>query len=1572
VAGQRRLVHLGAESVTNAGEQVLSGLGANERSELSSLILGYLRHIAIEDLTGDASEVVASILHHRELASRRSAGRANVAIRQERASSVLLVVTDDMPFLVDSVTAAITASHRNIESVFHPQLVVHRTLDGALTQISGALEENKELGDGLIAESWMRFELAPASAEQDDLLISRVTEVLRDVREAVEDWGKMRHRALSLAETLEHGIVGISAEESSDGVELLRWLAGNHFTFLGYRQYRLQGDSLLAQPGTGLGILRDDPTLNRQRPLPAEVAEHARDPELLILTKANSRSTVHRPAHLDYVGVKIFDESGKVIGEHRFLGLFAATAYISSVTTIPVLRRKVDQVLQLSEFPRASHSGKDLIQVLETFPRDELFQVGVQELFETTLAVLRLQERRQTRVFLREDRFSRFVSALVYLPRDRYTTAARNRVEGVLLESFGGESIDYSAHVTESVLARLHFVVRMPEGVQVPHYSIEKVQERVAAAVREWSDALVEAILALPADKHIWVGEYEGAFSEAFKSDFSVDDALLEVEALDRLDGISAELREDRFLLRSDQPIAISDLLPLLTDFGVTVLEERPYPVRARSANAWIYALHVEMQSPFTPELKARFEEAFLAVWNRNFDRDALNQLVVTAALNWREVAVIRGYLRYVKQGGLPFSAQYLEECLVQHADVSSLLYDLFASLHDPKVVSEEKANEIRLRLYDALDRVRVLDEDRILRAVLGSIEATLRTNAFTEHQALAFKLDSQLVPELPNPRPALEIWVTSPTVEGIHLRFGAVARGGLRWSDRREDFRTEVLGLVKAQMVKNAVIVPVGAKGGFVVRRPTDSTQDRAAWLAEGIAAYRIFIESLLDLTDNRSADGSIVPPAGIIRRDHDDPYLVVAADKGTATFSDIANEISVRRGFWLGDAFASGGSYGYDHKGMGITARGAWISVEHHFREMGLDPATDPITTVGIGDMSGDVFGNGMLLSRSLKLVAAFDHRHIFLDPNPDPSASFKERERLFALERSSWADYRSKLISKGGGVWSRTDKSIPLSVEVRTLLGLPDDVTELAPHLLIAAILTARVDLLWNGGIGTYVKASVENNSDVGDKANDALRVNGKDLHCRVVGEGGNLGFTQRGRIEYALNGGMINTDAIDNSAGVDTSDHEVNLKILFAPLIQSGKLSFEERNSLLASMTDEVAQAVLADNRAQNFLLGTAFHQATQMFPVHRRMLPWLGREAGLDRAVEALPTESECNHRAAEGRGLTRSELAVLAAYLKILITREVQNSSLPDDPWWNELLHQYFPTAVRERFPQEINEHPLRREIISMMIANEVVNHGGITMLFRIQEETSAPLADIVRAYTIACGIFDAQGFLREINSITSPALRYQSLIEHRRLIERAARWLVPWQRMEELIAPAIEPYRQAAEHVRDRIALLLQGSEAGRFQREIHQWTTKGLDPAFAEKVAGLLDSFSALDISDISRELNASIDEVASVYFTLSELFDIDALLLKVTQLPRTDRWDSLARSSMRADLYAALADLTRSVLRSSAHSLADWQRSNGDLLSRVRGILDEVRASEVVDLALLSVALRTIRGLLARHRG
>ncbi|MDQ3504592.1 MAG: NAD-glutamate dehydrogenase, partial [Actinomycetota bacterium] len=1184
------------------------------------------------------------------------------------------VVADDMPFLVDSVTAEISRQGRDLLEIVHPVLVVRRDITGVFRELVNTSKPRDCPSDGLV-ESWMHLEItAEPDAAQLRALEGDLRRVLADVRHAVEDWGKMRATAVRIARELEFRPPhGIDQNAVDDAAELLRWLADDNFVFLGYREYALTGDdSLEPIAATGLGILRSDVDMaSSARSLPPAAAAKAREPELLILTKADSRSTVHRPVYLDYIGVKTFDDNGVPISERRILGLLPSGAYVDSVTTIPVVSRKVAEVLARSGLSPSSHSGKDLLDILENYPRDELLQISVEELLPIALAVLHLRERRQTRLFLRRDPYDRFFSALVYLPRDRYTTSVRLAMQDILTEVLAGVSVEYTAHSTESVLARLHFVVRTAKGEPLPVVDVPALEARLARAARNWSDDLLDELLTAhtPDQARRLHVKYVGAFSDGYKDDFPAAEAVADIDRLETLHGRDgatdlalrsppgAAKGERRLkVYRIGAPMTLSSIMPRLQNMGMTVTDERPYEVESYAGQqVWIYDFGLtsplleneEPKPELLAEYRANFYAAFTAIWTGEAEDDGFNALVTAGDIPWRLVAVLRAYVRYLRQGGLTFSQLYVEQALVSNVDIAMLLVRRFEIRLDPAHVGDRESDEegVREQIVEALGAVSSLDEDRILSALSRIIHATQRTNFYqstvddsgrrSNKSYISFKFDPSQVPDLPEPRPAREIWVYSPRVEGVHLRFGAVARGGLRWSDRREDLRTEILGLVKAQTVKNTVIVPTGAKGGFVVRRPVDPT-DRDAWQAEGIACYRLFISGLLDITDNL-VDGKVCAPTDVVRHDGDDTYLVVAADKGTATFSDIANDVARSYGFWLDDAFASGGSVGYDHKAMGITARGAWESVKRHFREMGHNTQSQDFTVVGIGDMSGDVFGNGMLLSEHIRLVAAFDHRHIFVDPTPDAATSYTERSRLFGLPRSSWADYDTGLISEGGGVWPRTAKSIPVSAQMRAALGLEPDVdntvvkdgddepiSSMTPAELMRAILLAPADLLWNGGIGTYVKASPESSLDVGDRANDAIRVDGSALRCKVIGEGGNLGCTQLGRIEYALAGGRINTDAIDNSAGVDTSDHEVNIKILLNRIRDDGLIDDVGRSEMLTEMTDEVAALVLADNYNQNAALANEAIYAAQMLDVAQRYIRHLVREGRLNRAIEFLP------------------------------------------------------------------------------------------------------------------------------------------------------------------------------------------------------------------------------------------------------------------------------------------------------------------------------------------------------------
>ncbi|MEV6051035.1 NAD-glutamate dehydrogenase [Streptomyces sp. NPDC052107] len=1604
--------------------------GTPDRESMLAFLQRYYLHTAPEDLTDrDPVDVFGAAVSHYRLAENRPQGTANVRVHTPTVEengwtcshSVVEVVTDDMPFLVDSVTNELTRRGRGIHVVVHPQFVVRRDLTGKLIEVLPT-PPGGELPHDAYFESWIHVEI---DRETDRADLKQITtdllRVLSDVREAVEDWEKMRDAATRIAGGLESEPVpgDLPRPEVEEARELLRWLADDHFTFLGYREYQLrEDDTLAAVPGTGLGILRSDPhhAEDEQHPvspsferLPADARAKAREHKLLVLTKANSRATVHRPSYLDYIGVKKFDADGNVVGERRFLGLFSSAAYTESVRRVPVIRRKVDEVLERAGFSPNSHDGRDLLQILETYPRDELFQTPVAELQSIVTSVLYLQERRRLRLYLRQDEYGRYYSALVYLPRDRYTTGVRLRIIDILKEELGGVSVDFTAWNTESILSRLHFVVRVPPGTVLPELSDadkDRIEARLVEAARSWADAFAEALTAECGEEHAAevLRRYNHAFPEGYKADHSPRAAVADLVHLEQLsedrtfslslyEPVGAGPEERRFkIYQKGGTVSLSKVLPVLSRLGVEVTDERPYELRcADRTTAWIYDFGLRMPKAgsgdhLADDARERFQEAFAATWTGKAENDGFNALVLRAGLNWRQAMVLRAYAKYLRQAGSTFSQDYMEDTLRNNVHTTRLLVSLFEARMSPdrQKAGLEITDALLEELDAALDQVASLDEDRILRSFLTVIKATLRTNFFQEalggksHDYVSMKFDPQVIPDLPAPRPAYEIWVYSPRVEGVHLRFGKVARGGLRWSDRREDFRTEILGLVKAQMVKNTVIVPVGAKGGFVAKQLPDPAKDRDAWLAEGVASYKTFISALLDITDNMVA-GEVVPPQDVVRHDGDDTYLVVAADKGTATFSDIANGVAEKYNFWLGDAFASGGSAGYDHKGMGITARGAWESVKRHFRELGVDTQTEDFTVVGIGDMSGDVFGNGMLLSEHIRLVAAFDHRHIFIDPTPDAAASYAERRRLFELPRSSWADYNTELLSAGGGIFPRTAKSIPVNAHIREALGIEGRVTKMTPADLMKAILHSPVDLLWNGGIGTYVKASAESNADVGDKANDAIRVDGADLRVKVVGEGGNLGLTQLGRIEFALHGGRINTDAIDNSAGVDTSDHEVNIKILLNGLVADGDMTVKQRNKLLAEMTDEVGALVLRNNYAQNTALANALFQAKDMLHAQQRFLRHLVREGHLDRALEFLPTDRQIRERLGQGQGLTSPETAVVLAYTKITVAEELLATSLPDDPYLRGLLHAYFPTALRERFADAVDNHPLRREITTTVLVNDTVNTGGTTYLHRLREETGASLEEIVRAQTAARAIFCSAPVWDAVEALDNKvdaAVQTRIRLHSRRLVERGTRWLLNNRPQPLQLAETVEFFAERVERVWQELPKLLRGADLEWYQHVYDELSAAGVPDELATRVAGFSSAFPTLDIVSVADRMGKEPLDVAEIYYDLADRLNITQLMDRIIELPRADRWQSMARASIREDLYAAHAALTADVLAvgngtsTPEQRFKAWEQKNAPILSRARTTLEEIRGSETFDLANLSVAMRTMRTLLRTH--
>ncbi len=1613
------------ELIAKAAELGSGHHGASGPPGISTeqFLKSYFRHVAPDDIVDRSPEdLYGAAMSQYRMATHRPQGTANIRVFTPSVSehgwsanghTVVEVVTDDMPFLVDSVTMEVNEQNRSVHLVVHPQLLVRRDLTGELLELhtsEGQDGPGKDMPHDVFRESWMHIEIDRETDPEDlERLEQALGKVLLDVREAVEDWERMHAQATAIIEDLETNPPPLPEHEVAEGKALLEWLADDHFTFLGYREYHLDkngdDDVLRAVPGTGFGILRADQDMSRSfGKLPPLVAAKARDKTLLVLAKANSKATVHRPAHLDYIGVKTFDESGEVVGERRFLGLFSSAAYTESLTRIPVLRDKARQVIDRAGFDPLSHTGKALMDVLETYPRDELFQTPIDELVPIAEAVLHTRDRRQVRLFVRRDVYGRFLSCLVYLPRDRYTTAVRERIAAILKSQLHGESVEYTARVSESMLARLHFVVRPPKGELVGDFDQADLERRLADAARSWRDDLVASIYSEYGEEQgARLGRlYAEAFPEAYKEDYPARTGSIDLGRLEAVEGeegvalslyepIDAGPGEARLkVFRIGPPLSLSHILPVLSAMGVEVTDERPYELEGLPRQSYIYDFGLRYTHEMPGGARELFQDTVNSVWDGRNESDRFNALVLAAGLTWRQVVVLRAYAKYMRQGGTPFAQDSIEDALRGNVDITRLLVRLFETRFDPGRNGDLAADgetrtatmgELEDRITRALEDVASLDHDRILRSYLAIIKATLRTNFYQQDETggpksyLSLKLEPGAIPDLPEPRPRFEIFVYSPRVEGVHLRFGAVARGGLRWSDRRDDFRTEVLGLVKAQMVKNAVIVPVGAKGGFYCKQLPDSS-DRDAWMAEGVACYKTFICGLLDITDNL-VDGKAVPPERVVRHDTDDSYLVVAADKGTATFSDIANSVSAAYGFWLGDAFASGGSAGYDHKAMGITARGAWVSVQRHFREMGVDCQNEDFTAVGVGDMSGDVFGNGMLLSEHTRLVAAFDHRDIFLDPDPDAATSFAERKRLFDLPRSSWKDYDPSLISPGGGVYSRSKKSIPVSPQVRRALGIDDSVTNVTPTELMRAILLAKVDLLWNGGIGTYVKSSGETHSDAGDKANDPIRVNGADLRCRCVGEGGNLGFTQAGRVEYARNGGRINTDFIDNSAGVDTSDHEVNIKILLDRVVAQGDLTGKQRNDLLASMTDEVGELVLEDNYHQNIALANAQAIAPALLHVHEDWMRRLERQGLLNRELEFLPSRKQVAERLDRGQGLSAPELAVLLSYTKIVLADELLDTDLPDDPFLRGDLFSYFPSKMRQHYRRQMDDHPLRREIVVTQIVNALVNGAGTTYFHRLSGETGATPAEIARANFLAREIYGSRGLLEEIatydNEIAAD-VQTRMRLEVRTLVERASRWLITNRRPPIDSDAVVDFFEVVVQRVMAALPELLTGRELEAYEQRRKELVASSVPEELARRIAVLPPSYTILGVVDVAHRDGLDPIEVARLHFTLGERLGLPTLAARILALPRKDRWQTMARAALRDELHSVHVQLTAQVLaqtssdESVAARVADWESADETAVSRAVTTLEEICSDERAELARLSVGLRVVRTLLA----
>ncbi len=1521
-------------------------------------------------------------------------------------NTVIEIVNDDMPFLVDSVVNELARQGHTIELVIHPVMRIRRTRQGRVGRL---LSRDSQDESQAIGESFMHVQIGRLSNEEQCAeLVSNLERALLDVRAAVGDWPLMRSRVAQVLAELDALPPPLPTDELEESIQFLRWLDEGHFTFLGYREYRFARRKDLIRPEivseSGLGLLRGNDrrvldVVSDHGTLPADVHAFVKQPRLLLIGKAPQRSTVHRNAFLDMIGVKQFDRRRGVVGQKLFLGLFTSAAYNRSPQFIPLLRKKLRHIMTKAGPDPSGHDGKALLHILEIFPRDDLFQIDDDTLLELCGGMLNLQERHRTKLFAWRDPFDRFVSCFVFLPADRHNTRLRLRIQTILEQALDGQCRSYETRLDDnSVLARIHFVIGTTPGA-VPEFDQVELERRVAEAVRSWSDKFRDALTTArgEAAAGALLDRYESAFGAAYQDTFDPGWAVIDVKQVEQVlqhrrpaiylyqeEGQAPhEMRFRAYNL--ELPVPLSDAMPILDHFGLRAIEERPFSIRpVGDVPVWIHDFGLAHRDGTAIDLKAirqNLREAVGRIWTGQMENDGYNRLVISAELSCEEVTLIRAYARFLRQAQIPFSETYMQDTLAVNPKLTKLIVELFTARFDPSNESENRDAEVDntwRAIKESLDDVVSLDQDRILSAFASCVRATLRTNFYQLNEDghgkayLSFKLDSRQLQVLPSPRPLVEVFVYSPFMEGVHLRFGKVARGGIRWSDRREDFRTEVLGLVKAQQVKNAVIVPVGSKGGFVVKRPPVGGR-REDLVQEGIRCYQALMRGLLDLTDNL-VDGVIQKPTGVLCYDDDDPYLVVAADKGTASFSDIANEIAEEYDFWLGDAFASGGSAGYDHKKMGITARGAWESVKRHFRELDLDIQQSDFTVIGVGDMSGDVFGNGMLLSPHTKLIGAFNHLHIFVDPDPDCEKSFAERERLFNLTRSSWSDYDPDVLSAGGGVYDRSAKSISLSAAAKKRFGLRR--VKVTPNELIRAMLQASTDLLWFGGIGTYIKSSHESNSDVGDRSNDTVRVDADQVKARVIGEGANLGVTQLGRVAFALKGGRLNTDAVDNSAGVDCSDHEVNIKILLRSVERAGELTRRKRDRLLIQMTDEVAELVLRDNYLQTGTLSVTQFIEQRLTDRLVSYMRWLERDGQLDRGLECLPDDETLADRKRDRIGLARPELCTLMAYAKIALYNELLESHFPDESHMSTELLRYFPAPLRETLADQIEQHQLRREIVATMTTNSMINRAGITFAHEVKEKTGKQFCDVARGFVISRQIFSLRELSRQIDAldgVVSAETQASMHYEVGRLIERATTWFLNHGGQPLEVGRLIEAYACGVQQVSDSLDDLLTDSDRQFVQRRTARFTTEGVPEPLAVKVAQLRTLVPACDIVRIAGEVGTDVFRAGSVYFGIGDRLGLDWLRRQAGNLPVNSHWENLAITSAVADLYFHQYRMAGTLLQAGQARdepdtiVARCGEAHGERFRSVVALMDDLRLVDNVDLAMLSVANRQFNELL-----
>ncbi len=1595
---------------------ILEKLPPEEAPLLKDFIKQYYLSVSAEDLTSrNILDLYGAVLSHWHFMQQRMPGESKVRVYNpdleehgwQSTHTIIEISHDDMPFLVDSLSMELTRQGLNIHLIIHMGSIKIQRND--LGYITAVLPQNTQTGNFVI-EAPIYVEIDRQSDQKTlDYIADSIQRVLSDVSLVVSDWSAMQKKLLDVIATpANFNFANQYPEEVSEAKRFLQWIADDHFTLMGYCHHVLV-EEIEALTNTkaylsnlninsALGIYKKS---SKERPMiplsefPSSVQSVIFSKKILLLGKTSRLSTVHRPAFIDFIVIKEFDEAGNITGAHRFLGLYASVAYNSSLKQIPYLCLKLQRILSKAGFPPKGHDDRALLNILENLPRDDFFEASEEDLLVLATGILHLQERQKIRLFIRRDTYCRFYSCLVYVPREKFNSDLREKMQAILMKGLNGTEVSFTTRFSESSLARIHFVIRVNPFENIA-FDQKALQRRLIDAARSWKDDLKDALVEHYGEErgNEFLKRYGHAFPASYTENFTARMAVVDTEYFETLsdDKMLAmslyrplEEPEDsiRFkLFHIGATIPLSDVVPILENMGLRIISERPYELHLKEGTSiWIndYRMVHPSGTIFNAdEIKEIFQDAFDRIWHKKAENDGFNRLVLSAKLSWREIMVLRAYAKYLWQAVFAFTQDFIEETFFNNANIAALLIFLFKARFSPESASESAVMAIKLKIEDALEQVANLNEDRILRQYLQVMMATLRTNYFQKtakgqyKNYFSFKINSAQVPELPLPLPLYEIFVYSTRVEAIHLRMAKVARGGIRWSDRKEDFRTEVLGLMKAQQVKNAVIVPMGAKGGFVVKRPPEN-KSRDSMIREVVKCYQIFIRGLLDLTDNY-VDGNIVPPQRVIRYDDDDPYLVVAADKGTATFSDIANGLSKEYNFWLRDAFASGGSMGYDHKKMGITARGVWESVKHHFQEMKIDIQTTNFTVIGIGDMSGDVFGNGMLLSRHIKLVAAFNHMHIFLDPNPDPEKSFLERERMFALPRSGWDDYDPMAISAGGGVFSRSVKSILLSPEIRSVLGIEKE--RMMPYELIQAILRAPVDLLFNGGIGTYVKASRESNASVGDRTNDAVRINGSELRTRVVGEGGNLGLTQLGRVEYAQKGGRLNTDAIDNSGGVNCSDNEVNIKILLNKAIDLGDLTEKQRNDLLIEMQDEVAEMVLENNKLQTEAISVAVSQAVENLEMHSRLIQEMERSGSLDRAIEFLPDKDEIALRKSLKQGFTRPELAVLMAYSKTFLKKELLASEVPEDPYIARELVLAFPIPLQVHFKAMIDLHHLKREIIATQLSNEVINEMGMSFVNRLQDETGAEPSSISRAYVVSREIFEAIALHQEIQALNSfipeidSALQFKMIQEVNRLVRRGTRWFLRNRRAGFNIEKTIHHFGSKVREVSEVLLTLSQVEAWDTTDEFLTELLTAQIPEKLAYKIANMSAMFSSLDIIEAATTRELALSKVAAVYYGVGVKLKLGWFREQIKKQPIRNHWEAHARAAFRDDCDRQQRNLTISILRQEGISFDDvegmidaWLSLHPIIVARWESVIDELKSTLEPEFIIFSVALREL---------